>query len=176
MSRTRVLFCSIVVAAALLTGSCSPDSRTPTGVTAAQPSTDLSGALLSATGLLKCSPLPYATTTQTVGPAGGLIQVGPHSLFIPAGALAQPVTITAVLPVAPLNAVHFWPQGLQFSRPAYLTMSYANCNLLGQLLPKRIAYTTDNFQILNYLLSWDLFSAERVTGQVNHFSTYAVAW
>jgi hypothetical protein len=55
-------------------------------------------------------------------------------------------------------------------------MSYANCNLLGILLPKRIAYTTDQYRILEYLLSLDNLGARQVTGRLKHFSQYAVAW
>jgi len=75
-----------------------------------------------------------------------------------------------------VNAVQFKPAGLQFNKPAYLSMSYANCNLLGKLLPKHIAYVDDNLNILYYLLSLDNLFAKRVTGQVNHFSEYAMAW
>ena len=63
-----------------------------------------------------------------------------------------------------------------FERRAYLTMSYANCNLLGSLLPKRIAHTSDLLDILEYLLSFDNVLARKVTAGLEHFSTYAVAW
>ena len=75
-----------------------------------------------------------------------------------------------------VNAVHFQPAGLQFRAPAALTMSYANCSLLGKLLPKRIAYTTDNLSILSYLLSLDNLFSKYVTGKLNHFSSYVIAW
>ena len=75
-----------------------------------------------------------------------------------------------------VNLVRFQPEGLQFRQTAYLTMSYANCSLLGKLLPKRIAYTTDALDILEYLLSLDNLFGKRVTGQVHHFSDYVVAW
>jgi hypothetical protein len=184
MSRIRVFFFSPIVAAiAVLVGSCSPGSRSPTSVTAQKPSadllgsvTDVVGSVLSATGLLQCRPLPHVLTSKTIGREGGVIQVGPHTLTIPEGALEEPVTITAELPVAHVNAVRFWPQGLEFEESATLSMSYANCSLLGRLLPKRIAYTTDNFNIISYLLSLDIFPQRRVTGRVDHFSTYAVAW
>ena len=55
-------------------------------------------------------------------------------------------------------------------------MSYSNCSLLGKLLPKRIAYTTSSLNIVYYLLSLDNILSKRVTGQVNHFSNYAIAW
>lgn len=129
-----------------------------------------------AVGLLQCTPLPYDSTTRTIGPDGGTIQVGPHVLTIPAGALAAPVTITAVAPSDTVNRVQFRPEGLSFAQPASLSMSYANCSLAGQLLPKRIAYTTDALVILEYLLSFDDLFTQRVTGQLNHFSNYAIAW
>lgn len=131
---------------------------------------------LPSLGLLQCTPLPYDSTTETVGPAGGSIQVGPHVLQIPAGALTDSVAITMVAPPDTVNRVRFQPEGLQFAVPARLTMSYANCSLLGRLLPKRIAYTTDALVILEYLLSFDDFLNQRVTGQLNHFSNYAIAW
>lgn len=128
------------------------------------------------TGLLQCTPLPADSVTQTIGPDGGTLYVGAHSLTVPAGALDAPVSITAVAPSDTVNQVRFQPEGLQFQRPASLTMSYANCNLLGSLLPKQIAYTTDLLVILDYLPSIDSLLAQRVTGQLQHFSTYAVAW
>ena len=66
--------------------------------------------------------------------------------------------------------------GLRFVTPAVLSMSYSNCSLLGILLPKRIAYTDDNLNIISYLLSLDNLLSSRVTGKLNHFSEYAVAW
>src|SRR5205807_2266442 len=127
-------------------------------------------------GLLQCTPLPAATAIQTIGPAGGVIHVGPHTLVIPAGALDVPVTITAVAPSDTVNAVRFEPQGLVFDRPASLTMSYANCSAVDQVFPRRIAYTTDDLQILNLLLSVNDFASKTVTAPLRHSSDYAIAW
>lgn len=140
------------------------------------PQKDLLGGLLQGLGLLKCTPLPPATSTATIGPWGGSMRVGPHTFTVPAGALSQKVTITATLSADTVNAITFKPEGLQFARPASLTMSYANCNLIGILLPKHIAYTNDNYGILSLLVSLDNILARNVTGQVWHFSHYAVAW
>ncbi len=149
-----------------------PESGPPTA-----PQASLIGDLLGGTGLLQCSALSYATATQTIGSAGGTIRVGPHTLTVPAGALSSPVAITGALVTGRgVNAVHFQPEGLQFARSASLTMSYANCNLLGRLLPKRIAYVSDGLSILSYLLSLDNLFAKQVRGRVDHFSNYAVAW
>ena len=175
MITTRFLRSLLVAAGALAVLSCgrsvplAPDSggRAP------------SGGLLDGSpqvGLLRCSPLPYDSVTETIGPDGGTLSAGPYSLSIPAGALPAAVTITAVAPSDTVNQVRFFPEGLTFASPASLTMSYANCDALSQLEPKQIAYTTDALAILALLPSIDVLSQQQVTGQLQHFSTYAVAW
>jgi len=166
---------------ALVVSACSsralPSAPEATAPPAPPAQASLIGGLLGATGLLKCSSLPPAYATQTIGFAGGTIRVGPHTLTVPAGALRSPVAITGQLVTGGgVNAVHFEPEGLKFQRSASLTMSYANCNLLGLLLPKRIAYVSDGLSIVSYLLSIDNALAARVTGRIEHFSNYAVAW
>lgn len=168
---------AFVLAVCALVFACG--DPTPTAPTTPLPAPDASliGGLLAPTGLLKCSALPAASTTQTIGSAGGSISVGPHILRIPAGALDVLTTITATLDTERgVNGIKFQPEGLQFDTPAYLTMSYANCNVLGSLLPKRIAYTSNLLDILEYLLSVDNLFTRKVTGQVKHFSEYVIAW
>ncbi len=174
MKARRVVVASVLLLVAAL--ACT--DRTPTSVPVAPaPDASLIGGLLGATGLLKCSNLPYASSTKTIGALGGTISAGPHTLVIPPGALSAPTTITMTAPRGlGVNAVKFAPEGLRFATPATLTMSYSNCSLLGKLLPKRIAYTDDNLNILSYLLSLDNLLSARVTGKVNHFSNYVVAW
>jgi hypothetical protein len=187
----RRLFTTLVCVVVLFgLSSCrTTDGPTAPDVSAEQPSLLLgnNGGLLGTdtnigtgidTGLLGCTPLPYARTEQTVGPAGGSILVGPHRLVIPPGALAAPVLITAEVPLDSVNSVRLLPHGLTFApgKPARLTLSYANCSLLGQLLPKRVAYTTDLLQVLQWLLSVDEPQARRVSTNLEHFSRYAIAW
>ena len=180
MKRTRVLSV-LVLAGALSLASCS-SLEEPTAPGDEAPSAQLAGNGLLGTslgsGLLACNPLPYAADSAIIGPAGGSLSVGPHTLTVPAGALAAPVLITAEAPVGTVNSVRFGPEGLQFAagKPATLTLSYANCPLLGSLLPKRIAYTTDLLSILSYVISVDDLVHRRVTGSLGHFSRYAVAW
>ena len=172
--KARRLIASVLLLAVAL--ACT--DRTPTSVPAAPaPDASLIGSLLGATGLLKCSNLPYASSTKTIGALGGTISAGPHTLVIPPGALLNPTTITMTAPTGlGVNAVKFQPEGLRFTVPAALTMSYANCSLLGKILPKRIAYTDDNLNIISYLLSLDNLLSKYVTGKVNHFSDYVIAW
>jgi hypothetical protein len=175
MKATRLAVVALCLSLALACGDHTPTAAPQ--VVSPAPQADLIGGLLGATGLLKCSALPYASSTATIGPLGGRISAGPHTLVIPSGALAAPTTITMTAPSGlGVNAVEFQPEGLQFKTPATLTLSYANCSLLGKILPKRIAYTDDNLNILSYLLSLDNLLSKYVTGQVNHFSDYVVAW
>src|SRR5258705_3897405 len=170
----RLLLASVL----LLVVALACTDRTPTSVPVAPaPDASLIGGLLGATGLLKCSNLPYASSTKTIGAQGRTISAGPHTLVIPPGALLNPTAITMTTPTGlGVNAVKFQPEGLRFNVPAVLTMSYSNCSLLGKLLPKRIAYTDDNLNIISYLLSLDNLLSKYVTGKVNHFSDYVIAW
>src|SRR5947209_15188424 len=146
MKPTRFLLALLMAGLLGLSTSCGTESS-PTGLApAVAPSADLIGSTLgtvtnTVTGLLvQCTPLPYASNSKTIGPLGGTLQIGPHTLTIPAGALSTPVLISGDAPTDQVNSVRLYPEGLQFSRPASLTMSYSNCSLLGSLLPKRIAY------------------------------------
>jgi hypothetical protein len=140
------------------------------------PEADLVGSALAPTGLMRCTPLAADSVTQTIGPAGGTLTVGAHQLSVPAGALLEPTTITAVAPSDTVNTVRFQPEGLVFQQSPTLTMSYANCDGLGALVPKQIVYTTDALNIIESLLSTDDQLSQQVTAQLQHFSTYAVAW
>jgi len=171
MKGIRLGRAALLGAVALVAVSCA-DPTTP----APQLSGDLFGDLKQVTGLLQCTPLPYDSVTQTIGPDGGTIQVGPHTFTVPAGALDTAVAITAVTPSDTVNQIQFQPEGLVFNGYTTVVMSYANCNLLGSFLPKRIAYTSSDGVILDYLPSLDNFFSQTVRGKVQHFSEYAIAW
>ena len=178
MSRlVRAGLASGVIACAALLASCG-DATSPVAPSAG--SSSLGGLLhrdnILGISLLSCTPLPYDSTSQLVGPDGGTINVGVSSLAIPAGALDDTVTITAVAPSGNVSLVQFQPTGLHFNGNVALTMSYANCGLMGSLLPRTIAYTSDDLNILYLLPSIDNIFSHSVTGQLRHFSDYAVAW
>jgi hypothetical protein len=136
--------------------------------------TTVVGTLGSVTDLLLCSPQPYAVDTEVIGPEGGVLNVGTHRLVIPGGAVAGRVQITGEQVPGSTNSVRFSPDGLQFKKPATLTMTYDNCALV--LLQKKIVYTTENLKILEVLSSLDLFKSKAVTAPIDHFSRYAVAY
>jgi hypothetical protein len=176
MEMKRILLPAIVAGTVLLAGGCGDGAPPSPTANRDTPQRSVPGWLTSASGLLSCSPLPYDSVTVTIGPSGGSLQVGPQTLVVPAGALAAPTTITAVVPSDSVDVVEFQPVGLQFQQPAQLTMSYANCGLLGSLLPPKIGYVNDLLQLLEYVASAPNPQTLTVTGQVWHFSGYAVAW
>jgi hypothetical protein len=174
-------FVVLGLVAALTLGAGCTSSEGPVGPSTAStteaPSLLLGGTLskvLSITDLLTCSPLPYATTTRTIGRDGGVVAVGQYSLKIPAGALKNNVQIRAEQISGKVNSVRFSPEGLKFASPAVLTMGYQNCALV--LLPKRIVYTSELLKVLDILRTTDLFGAKSVTAPIDHFSRYAVAY
>jgi hypothetical protein len=132
------------------------------------------GTVLGLTDLLVCSSQPYDIEKKTVGPDGGTINVGTHTLEIPRGALKKKTTITAEQMPGRTNSIRFSPEGLQFQKPAALTMSYKNCLVV--LLKKHIVYTNEKLKILEVLRSLDLFGKKTVTAPIDHFSRYAVAY
>jgi hypothetical protein len=180
VNRPRIAFV-LVLAGALSLVSCS-STQDPMAPEAETPSALLSGNGLLGTpiaaGLLACNPLPSAADSATIGPDGGTLVIGPHTLTVPAGALAAPVVISGEAPTGTVNSVQLQPEGLRFApgKPARLTLSYANCPLLGNILPKRIAYTSDLLAILSYVPSLDDLLGRRISGSLEHFSRYAVAW
>ncbi len=175
MKAKRFVPVAALAAAVFAALSCSDSA--PTGVSA-QPHPDafFFGWISPKLSLVTCTPQPYDSVTQTVGPEGGTIYVGEYSLLIPDSALDSAVTITAVAPSDTVNAVRFQPQGLHFNQKAQLTMSYANCGIVSWLLPQHVAYTTDDLQIIDLLPSVPNILSRTVTGSIRHFSEYALAW
>jgi hypothetical protein len=157
----------------VLAAGVSCTSEESLGPSTDQPSQSL-GTLLSNLHLLSCSTQAYAVTTKVIGTQGGTIVVGTHRLVIPAGALATSVSIKAEQVSGSVNSVRFSPEGLQFAKPASLTLSYANCSPL--MVLKRVAYVDERLRILDLIPSLDDLFSKTVTGSIRHFSRYAVAW
>jgi hypothetical protein len=158
----------ISILAATLTGLACDAGRGPT---APQFSASLLG--LGLPQILACSTSVESSGEAVIGPEGGVVQLGPHSLSIPAGALQESVLISGVAPVGNAVQVRFQPEGLTFSAPATLSMSYAHCGLGGLVL--RVVYVDDNFNILELLSSQNFLLQQRVQGRIHHFSSYVLA-
>jgi hypothetical protein len=132
------------------------------------------------TGLLlnTCTPLQPAFAAKVIGPEGGVLQMGPHTLTIPPGAVSQPMLITGYVPSSSVAMVNLQPHGLQFpqaQRPT-LTLSYRNCSTPASFQPA-VAYVDDELNIVQ----WPSLSAPpakdgTVSAWLNHFSGYVVAY
>jgi len=169
MKPTRRLFSALLVGTAAVVLGCGERAPTATDLPALQASN-----FHSSRGLLPCKPLAYDSVTQTVGWKGGVLRVSHHALSIPVGALSRPVKITLVAPRDTLRRIEARPEGLVFEHPVELTLSYAKCDDFTQ--PKRVAYVNGSLEILEYVPSVDDVSGRKVTGQLSHFSQWAVSW
>lgn len=164
--------------------SCTQDVSTAPEAVAPTPeiNPDLVGGLLGGTtnilgSLLICAPPEFQAGEALIGRDGGTLNLGRVTLTVPRGALSSTVRIRAEIPSEPYATVRFSPEGLHFAKPASLTMSYAHCSLTaGLLTPKRIAYTTERLQLIEFIPSTDNVLARKVTGRLDHFSRYAVSW
>jgi hypothetical protein len=173
MNAPRLLRTALSGAVAVLLVSCADTPPTAPRTAALAPD----GAQLLDLTLLTCSPQAYDSVTMVIGPAGGTIDVGMHQLVVFPGSLAAPTAITAVTPAGPYRRIEFAPDGLWFADPrTRLTMSYAGCDPLALLLPKKIVQVSELLDILDVISTLDLFGKQLVRARLRHFSGYAVAW
>src|SRR2546430_3317058 len=105
MTVTRLKRAALALPAAALLG-CGEPPLSP----APPPQADLIGSLLQATGLLRCTPMPTATATQTVGSAGGSKRTRPPQPSVPAGAAIAPATHTPTAPADKVEPVRMPPR------------------------------------------------------------------
>jgi hypothetical protein len=125
----------------------------------------------------KCRPLKAEAVNRRIGPAGGSLVIGPHTLTVPPGALSREVMIHAKIAGGKsVNVVEFKPDGLVFQIPAVLTMSYANCDREGRTSALAIAVVDDTLGVVDYIPSSDDAATGTVTGDVPDLTNYAVAW
>jgi len=179
-------FCAIAAAV-----SCGDPS--PVGVAIAPPAFQRGGRgwyYTSGPGLVPCTQT-YDSVTQVIGPAGGLIAVGHHYLWVDSMALSDTVSITAVAPADTLRWVRFQPDGLRFRTngagwSAVLFTTFTDCGV-PTVDTLRIAQVTDSLSVLRYLAPPDSTwirvrkkpwskGSQYVAGVLHHFSQYAVAW
>jgi hypothetical protein len=124
----------------------------------------------------QCRPLAPLTVHRVIGPAGGTLVIGPHTLTIPPGALSRHVNIRAKIGGKSVNVVELKPDWLVLQAPAVLTMSYANCDREGRTSALTIAAVNDTLGVVDYVSSSDDPATQTVTGDIPDFSNYAVAW
>jgi hypothetical protein len=192
MSVRRSLIPFTLLAGAIAALSCGDPS--PVGVDLQAPAFQKGGRwdtpLPTGSGLVPCSQ-GYDSVTRVIGPAGGLIAVGRHVLWVDSMALSDTVSITAVAPAGTARWVRFRPDGLRFRTngagwSALLYTSFTDCGVpTADTL--RIAQVTDSLNVIRYLAppdstwirvrkkAWSKGN-QFVAGVLHHFSQYAVAW
>lgn len=180
MHRTRLaarLAGAVVLAASLASCADAPSAPTP-------PNHSLLGGVVGTvtgtldgvvTSLVSCRVAEPSRGSQRIGPAGGTVRVGPHALYVPAGALDREVTISGHAPAGDIVKVEFQPEGLRFARATTLTMSYRACGLLGSLSYAIVYLDHDDRTILEILPSVPNLFSRTVAGRLEHFSNYAIA-
>jgi hypothetical protein len=176
--------------------ACSPDAGvtgpTPAPVAAAPGPQQLLGGLVggvvggvvdATTGLLQgvlglavCEPVSTAVAARTIGPGGGEVRVGPHRLYVPAGALASDVRITGTTIPGTLRGVDFQPHGLRFSKPVRLTFDYDRCSIPAEAGDTEIVYMDAADKAIDRQPSVDYRWQRQVVAWTDHFSGYAVAF
>jgi hypothetical protein len=125
--------------------------------------------------LLRCEPKSYEADAAIVGPSGGILHAGPHELVIPKGALDHEALIVMEAPTSSRVDVRFEPEGLQFQRPAALTLSYKGC-VIPTIADLLVAYLDQGNQVLELPPSSDFRFEDKVQADIGHFSRYAVAY
>jgi len=166
---TRILPIAAGLLWATLTFGCTSELTAPRGPAFAQaPPGESTNTLTS------CKPQPYAVTSGWIGPNGGTLKAGKHTLRVPANALTAPTWITMEAPSNSINRVVFRPDGLTFKQPALLAMSYANCSVSSNG-EQRIVYVNDQLLILEVTPSETDPLRQMVYGTLTHFSDYALS-
>jgi hypothetical protein len=173
---TRLVPITAGLLSAALAFACTNEATGPDGPAFAQ-------AGQTKTTATACSPQPYASSSGWIGPQGGRLKAGKHTLWVPTGALKAPTFITMEAPYGDINRVSFGPEGLSFDKryPAQLVMSYQNC-WVSPSAEQQIAYINESLHIVEMTASQTDPLTLTVKAKLSHFSdyvlmsTYAVAY
>jgi hypothetical protein len=166
--RTRVFSFVAALLAATVIAACADEATAPS-----TPSFALAGTRRPPT-ITRCRQF-YATTSAWIGPEGGSLKAGGHTLNVPRGALSAPTFITMEAPSGNVGHVVFSPEGLTFdpNYPAHLVMSYLNCSVAPDAT-QQVAYTSASLNILQTQPSISDPATLTVDAKLTHFSDYVI--
>lgn len=186
LAKRRVVALFAIALATVVLPSCADDHAPPTAPVAPiapDPSligdvlggvTGTVGDLANQLGLVSCNVRNTHTASAVIGRQGGTLDIGPHRLVVPRNALNRNVRIRAVAPKGNHVQIKFEPEGLEFRRKVFLTMSYAECTLLSPV-HLRIVYVNDDYEILEVLPTVTSVLTRSATAPTDHFSRYMLA-
>jgi hypothetical protein len=123
--------------------------------------------------VLRCEPQARQQETRTVGRKGGTINVGPHRLVIPAGALLADVQITGTAPTSSAVNVEFAPHGLQFVKPVEMTIDYRQC-IVPDSTELGVTYVLNGWWGVEKMPASDARKDRKITALTDHFSGYII--
>jgi hypothetical protein len=173
LARLALLPCLVGLAVGLAACGGSDSPVSPDGVP-----------LLSSTGpwtgsgaghgppFLRCDPQPHASEARVIGPDGGQLNIGPHRLVVPAGALTEATTIRGEAPPSEIAHVVLQPHGLEFLIPATLTLDHRHCRRPGRPT-EQIVYFNEHLNILEWLPTTR--TGFRSHAPLRHFSMYGMS-
>ncbi|MGZ8490999.1 MAG: hypothetical protein ACXWZS_02215 [Gemmatirosa sp.] len=123
---------------------------------------------------LRCEPSKGESRMKRIGAKGGSIEVGLHTIEIPAGALASDVEITASVQAGRFVELQFAPHGLQFRKPVEITFDYSHC-IVAEAQALNVVYVGNGWRIFETMPSTDKRSMRRIAALTDHFSGYMVS-
>jgi len=136
---------------------------------------ELAGAI-AGPSLTPCRALPAAFASGWIGPKGGVLKAGPHSLKVPPGALSANVFVSLEAPSSSVNKVGLEPVGLKFEPgfAAYLSVSYENCALQTGT-QQQVVKVSSKLKVLEVMPSVIDPATLSVEGKLLLFSDYALS-
>jgi hypothetical protein len=132
--------------------------------------------VLEPSALLRCDPLQYAGDAKVIGPDGGDINLGRHTLRVPRGALPWDAVITVETPTSLEVGIQLSPSGIGFAEKLILEIDYTHCTVSDTLPPLRGAWVSDSGAVLEFPPSVDDRANGVLRVELDHFSKYAVAY
>ena len=119
---------------------------------------------------VNCSPRRSASGSAWIGPSGGVLQIGPHRLIVPAGALTKKVFISGTVPEGKPFQVNLEPHGLQFRKAAGLILDASSCTDVPDIVYLIDQYTQGPPIKAVYSEWW-----KAIACPIWHFSGYMIA-
>ena len=128
LSRCRALFGSALLAVTVAVAGCADagDSLAP----AAEPSSALHGSSSTQSGLVECPVYFSRSTSATIGPLGGTLELDGSSITLPVGAVLTSTLFTLTIPASNYMEIGITAGLLEhfdFLKPVSVTISYSRC-------------------------------------------------
>ena len=121
------------------------------------------------------APAPPVTASRVFGRLGGTLHFGASRLIIPAGALPEPVRITATTRGDAAATVDFQPEGLRFHQPVGLVLDATGCDSSADAA-SAVVYLGANGEVLETIAARYNRRSREVAAPIVHFSGYAIAF